>query len=214
MVTIVDALGFDAFLTVGDRVVRLDSGESLCITADANDFSIAHVNISSLELVYGSLSIPAAGDETSLGGDRDQDGREELLACFTKDNLRRLLAGLPSGTSEITVALRGQHQAGYPISGNVELTVGSPSLSVSPNPMHRDGTISFTKSSAGVTRIHLHDVSGRLVRTILDSELGAGLQSIPLEARDRSGSRLAAGVYFLRISDQAGVRSRSVVITR
>lgn len=215
---IVDALGFDVFVTGGDRTLRLDSGKPLlCVSAEGKDFPIEYADLSSLEMVYGSSSIPAAGEKTSLGGDRNRNGKEEITACFAKDDLRRLFAGLPTGTNDVIATIRARHQAGNPISGDFALTVvvrSSLSLSVMPHPLNPHGTITFTKAVPGMTRIHLLDVSGRLVRTILESDLGIGVHSISFHARDRAGSPLASGVYFLRISDQEGMSARRVVIAK
>lgn len=215
---IVDALGFDVFLTAGDKALRLDSGKPVfCLAAEPIRFPIEYVDIGSLEMAYGTSSIAAAAGKTSIGGDRDRDGQEELTVCFAKTDFQQLFSALPPGTNEITVTLRGHHQAGNPISGDVALTVivrGSPTLSVSPNPLNPQGTITFTKTVAGMTRIHLLDVSGRLVRTVLESDLGVGVHTLPLEARDRAGSPLASGVYYLRVTDGEGTRARTVVITK
>ena len=215
---IINALEFDVFVTGSDKTLRLDTGKpSLCVSAEAASFPIQFVDLSTLEMVYGSSSIPAAGVKTALGGDRHRNGLEEITACFTKTDLRQLFAGLPSGTNEVTVTIRARHQAGNPVSGELAISVivrGSPSLSVMPNPLNPHATISFTTRVPGMTRIHMLDVRGRLVRTVLESTLGVGSHSISLETTERSGSALASGVYFLRVSDPEGGRALRVVIAK
>ena len=62
----------------------------------------------------------------------------------------------------------------------------------------------FVPASGRVT-LHAYDLRGRLVDTILDDEVGAGMHSVPWNA-----GKLASGVYMCRIEAGSGVDSRKV----
>jgi len=68
-----------------------------------------------------------------------------------------------------------------------------------PNPFNPKTTIRFTLATPGVTSIRIYDVSGRLVRTVLDEVLIAAEHSVEWQGRDDTGHQVAAGVYFYRV---------------
>jgi hypothetical protein len=71
---------------------------------------------------------------------------------------------------------------------------------VSPNPFTEATVISYsTPSSAGVA-IGIYDVNGRLVQTVQSGQVEAGTHQVTWDGTDSSGSRVARGVYFCRMS--------------
>jgi len=79
-----------------------------------------------------------------------------------------------------------------------------------PNPFNPRTTVEFTLSRDARATLHVYDVQGRMVRTLLDSHVAAGRHSITWDGKDEVGLPAASGVYFLRL--QAGGRflSRTV----
>ena len=68
---------------------------------------------------------------------------------------------------------------------------------------------------ARYTALRIYDLSGRLVRTLVDGEQGAGLHTVVWDGRDSSGKKVAGGVYFYRLSVQTDDgESRSFVTSR
>ena len=65
-----------------------------------------------------------------------------------------------------------------------------------PNPFRTKTAISFSLAENARTRLTVHDVSGRLIATLVDEHLGSGTYSVDWEAD------APAGVYFCRM--QAG----------
>jgi parallel beta-helix repeat protein len=93
-------------------------------------------------------------------------------------------------------------------SGATALALEDPS----PNPIHREGVVAFSLPRPGFARLSIYDVSGRLVRTLAEGTLPAGRHAARWTADDASGSRVAAGVYFMRLSFEAGTVSKRVVL--
>lgn len=74
---------------------------------------------------------------------------------------------------------------------------------LAPNPTGRFARIEYELSQPSDVRITVYDVTGGLVRTLVDSPQAAGLHPTVWDGRDHNGSDVASGAYFVRI--QAGV---------
>ncbi len=75
-----------------------------------------------------------------------------------------------------------------------------------PNPFNPTTRIAY-HVPAGVAGIGLrvHDVTGRLVRTLVEGAVEPGRHAVAWDGRDERGAAVASGVYFVRLS--AGERS-------
>jgi hypothetical protein len=84
-----------------------------------------------------------------------------------------------------------------------------------PNPMRGAGVIEFTLSRAGAARVEILDLSGRRVRSLLDTQaLAPGSHHVPFDGRGIRGERMAAGVYFFRVATPAGAVTRRFAILK
>ena len=86
-------------------------------------------------------------------------------------------------------------------------------LPVQPNPFRASAEVAFELARGGKTRITVHDVSGRRVRTLTDERRPAGRQRVVWDGRDDWGHEAPAGVYLLRLTG-SGVATRKVVLLR
>jgi hypothetical protein len=77
-------------------------------------------------------------------------------------------------------------------------------LRVWPNPARAGSHIGFDLTRPGPVRAEVFDLSGRLVRTLLDQRLDPGQHEILWDGRDRQGTTAGAGVYFLRVVSSEG----------
>ncbi len=73
-------------------------------------------------------------------------------------------------------------------------------LAPSPNPFNPTTTIAYTLASPGRVTIRVHDIAGRVVRTLVDEERSAGEHATVWDGRTDSGDRAASGVYFVRMT--------------
>ncbi len=89
----------------------------------------------------------------------------------------------------------------------------SPALSMYPNPVRSNSVVRFQLEHDSAVRLSVHDASGRKVRSLVEGTLGSGEQSVEWNGNDDLGSRVAAGVYFLRLqTDSARSVQRAVVM--
>lgn len=83
-----------------------------------------------------------------------------------------------------------------------------------PNPCSHGARISLGLARGDRARLQIHDVQGRLVRTILDSGLPPGLHEIVWDGRNDEGRAVAAGTYFYRLQCADVVRTRRLIVVQ
>ena len=70
-----------------------------------------------------------------------------------------------------------------------------------PNPFNPLTTIYFELPEAARVRLQVYDISGRLVRTLVNGDsMGAGRQDVMWNGKDDSGQQVSAGVYFYHLN--------------
>jgi enediyne biosynthesis protein E4 len=74
----------------------------------------------------------------------------------------------------------------------------------SPNPFNPQTRVSFDLPRAGRATLRVYDVSGRLVRTLVDDDLPAGEHFVTWSGDDDTGRGVATGTYLLRVM-QSGI---------
>jgi hypothetical protein len=87
-------------------------------------------------------------------------------------------------------------------------------LSVHPNPFRPAAEVGFELARAGRARITVHDVTGRIVRTLNEAPRGAGRHRVAWDGRDDDGHEAPAGVYLFRLVAVSGVSTRKAVLLR
>jgi choice-of-anchor B domain-containing protein len=68
-----------------------------------------------------------------------------------------------------------------------------------PNPFNPVTTVEYEMDRAMHARLRIYDVSGALVRTLLDERVPAGPHQARWDGRDESGRAVASGVYYCRL---------------
>ncbi|MEZ4649211.1 MAG: C25 family cysteine peptidase [Candidatus Eisenbacteria bacterium] len=84
-----------------------------------------------------------------------------------------------------------------------------------PNPSNGTTQLELTLPRASRGRVVVVDPSGRIVRTLIDGTLDAGVAEVEWDGLDDAGRGLGAGVYFVRAEINAfGKRSSKVIRVR
>lgn len=119
----------------------------------------------------------------------DPDGDHELAKTIADEinNDRMVGSGLiPLDT--VQIAYRQNVPAGQFI------------LTSKPNPFNPSTTISFVLTEAASATLRIYDVSGHLVRTLLNGGLESqGLREVVWNGQNEAGRVVAAGVYFCKL---------------
>jgi hypothetical protein len=68
-----------------------------------------------------------------------------------------------------------------------------------PNPFRAGTTVFFTLAEPGAVKVQVVGLDGRLVRTLLNSDLPEGERNVVWDGRDDLGREVAAGSYVIRL---------------
>ena len=94
----------------------------------------------------------------------------------------------------------------------VDPTPGEASVRAFPNPFRPSVSIRFSMPAAQSVSVSVVDALGRDVKRVADGWMSAGPHEMKWDGRDERGSRVAAGVYFLRVSRAGDIATRRVVL--
>jgi flagellar hook assembly protein FlgD len=84
-----------------------------------------------------------------------------------------------------------------------------------PNPFNPTTTIRFDLAHAGHVSLRIYDVSGRLVRRLIEAKLeAAGGLEAKWNGLDETGNRVASGVYFYRLVTADFDATRKMVLMK
>ncbi|HEX6791816.1 MAG TPA: FlgD immunoglobulin-like domain containing protein [Candidatus Krumholzibacteria bacterium] len=83
-----------------------------------------------------------------------------------------------------------------------------------PNPFNPSTTIHYELAQSGRATLGVYDVSGRLVRTLVDREHNVGSYETRWDGRDDRGAAVASGVYFYRIESGRFTQTRRMVLLK
>jgi hypothetical protein len=143
------------------------------------------------QLASGSSLIDSGDPESPL----DPDG--------TRSDIGASAHVLPSARIAMDLVLT--------ITGIEQSDVAPPRFNLNqnvPNPFNPTTTIRFIIPIASNVRLHVYDVTGRRIATLIDRGLSAGEHSVVWSGRDDMGRSVASGVYVVRLvnGEFSGVR--------
>jgi hypothetical protein len=186
-------------------------------------FLIENVDLSSVVMVSqgtGVVSqIHAVANKTAVGADKNNDGIDEISACFTKADLQQIFSNI-QGTQVVSVSLEGNLFTGGSFCTTIDHTVkagggGNHAASIRPNPLNPSAVLTFSTTKAGAAKVQLFDMQGRLIKTLLDERSAvAGYHDVGIDGRDARGNRLASGVYYVKIQSVEGAESKAITILK
>jgi len=84
----------------------------------------------------------------------------------------------------------------------------------SPNPFRGTGEIAFDLPKASRVELAIHDLAGRLVRSLASGETNAGHHAVRWDGKDALGRPVASGVYLYTLRAGALYATRSLVVVR
>lgn len=176
------------------------------------------------------LEGPGGGGDFDGDSDIDADDYAQFASCFTGDGGGPVgpecAAGDFDGDGDIDCAdwelfkfvwtdpgsppsLPQCDSSGIPGDGT---TPWSTSLSrACPNPMSTTTSITFTLGQRGSVKLRVFDVTGRVVRTLVDGDRDVGEYPVVWDGRNDHGQQVGRGVYTCRLEAPGFERSRKIV---
>jgi hypothetical protein len=81
-----------------------------------------------------------------------------------------------------------------------------------PNPMNPTATINYTIGTPGKVQLRVFDVSGRVIRTLVDETMTAGAFKAIWDGKNDGGERVASGVFFYQLNAPGSELNKKIVI--
>ena len=66
----------------------------------------------------------------------------------------------------------------------------------------------------GHVQLRVHDVAGRVVRTLIDEPLPAGRHTFAWDGLDHDGRRVSSGIYLLRMNAGDDAATRKMIVLK
>jgi hypothetical protein len=73
-----------------------------------------------------------------------------------------------------------------------------------PNPVGNRTAISYMLSQRTETELAIYDMTGKLVRSLVNDVEESGMHKVMWDRRDNQGDRVHSGVYFYRLNTKTG----------
>jgi len=85
-----------------------------------------------------------------------------------------------------------------------------------PNPANPTATIRFAIAEKGPVSLRIFDVSGRLVRTLVDQVIAPAAEpfAVVWDGKNDAGDRVGSGVFFYQIDAPGFAAAKKLVILR
>jgi hypothetical protein len=81
-----------------------------------------------------------------------------------------------------------------------------------PNPVKSTTRLEFNIPDNGDATLHLYDISGRLVRSLIDGPVSKGSHQVTWDGRAEDGTQVEAGIYWARLTTEDGARTRKIIV--
>jgi hypothetical protein len=136
---------------------------------------------------------------------------------YRENNAIPLLDPAEQPTGITIIALRFTIENGYPAVDVREPPALPAALAIQevrPNPTSGSATLTLALPRRASARLAAYDVNGRLVRTLWNGEMDAGVRSVTWDGRTDHGARATGGVYFLRFESESQRAVRRLAILR
>ncbi|MFZ1946743.1 MAG: T9SS type A sorting domain-containing protein, partial [bacterium] len=83
-----------------------------------------------------------------------------------------------------------------------------------PNPFSQTTTVRFAVAERSHVTLAIYDVTGRLVRTLVDADLKPDAYGVVWNGTDRREREVASGIYFCRLEAGRSVRTNKMLLLK
>jgi hypothetical protein len=187
----------------------------LDLAYDAEDLYV--ISVASQGLASGSMSTHRADGgilKIAMAGTQSYGGDGEIaVMTFGKNN------PVPEIGDRVMLST-AMFNEGYPpveIGGPAGIRTEPSEFGlgpVVPNPFSNGTVISYSVGTSGRVNLSIYNVSGQLVRSLIDRHEEPGHRSVSWDGRDAAGARVARGVYFCRMQSVGFAAATRIVLLR
>ena len=83
-----------------------------------------------------------------------------------------------------------------------------------PNPFNPSTTIEFALSENSHVKLSIFDVTGQLIRTLVDNQYSAGTHSVVWNGKLSNGQSAVSGVYFYKVHSGSYIETRKMILEK
>jgi len=83
-----------------------------------------------------------------------------------------------------------------------------------PNPTSSTTSISYTLPKSSHVSLKIYDITGRLVKMLVDQKVDAGKHIVCWDTKDNAGLMVAPGVYFYKLNVANHTASKKIIVMR
>jgi hypothetical protein len=83
-----------------------------------------------------------------------------------------------------------------------------------PNPFNPSTSISYQLPEAAKVSLKIYDISGQLIKTLVDEEQPADAYTTSWDATNKAGGKVASGIYFYELRAGSFTQTRRMVLLR
>ena len=74
--------------------------------------------------------------------------------------------------------------------------------------------IRFDLPASSYVTLKVHDITGKVVSTLIDGFQGAGTYTVELDALGSKSQELSSGIYFYKLRSSSFTKTRKMVLLR
>jgi DNA-binding beta-propeller fold protein YncE len=199
-------------------VASIQTGSGTSSIAISPDGGMLYLIQAAGDVIYAGVIVIYGTHGVTLEGEDLPATRVEvtLVDTLTAGEDPADIAFDPAGTGHFVVTNAGDNTMTYfvpcaavPVEPEVRAF-----LRTAPNPFSQATVIRYAITERARVRLAVYDVTGRLVRTLVDKDLAPDLYSVAWNGTDRANRRVASGIYFCRIEAGSFAATAKVLLLR
>ncbi|MGB7055951.1 MAG: SBBP repeat-containing protein [bacterium] len=160
---------------------------------------------------YVALKYDSAGIEQWVAGYNCCDSTDYALAVATDNAGSVYICGRSVGGGTYYDMATVKYYSAVGVQENKIVSAERLLLEVHPNPAQTRSTIRYALPYEGRVSLSIYDVSGRLVKTLVDQYQKSDIYSVIWKGKDTNDRKVAPGVYFCILSTDGEHASKKVV---
>ena len=83
-----------------------------------------------------------------------------------------------------------------------------------PNPISSITFISYGLPKPSHVSLKIYDITGRLVKTLVNQKVDAGNHTVVWDIRDDAGFKVGAGIYFCKLNTSESSATKKLIVVR
>ncbi|MBU0984211.1 MAG: T9SS type A sorting domain-containing protein [candidate division Zixibacteria bacterium] len=198
------------------KIQANESNRSICATPDGGFVVGGWLGVAGHNRDYHLIKLDEVGDTmwtyTVGGGDNDH-GRYAIPTSDSGYAFIGMSTSFVNG-SAMYLARIGEVPLDVPGDGTVGLPRDFELLQNYPNPFNPATTICFQTPVRAPVEVSVYDILGRRVVKLADRVMSAGRHTVQWDGDNATGTPVATGVYFYRVTVGDRVQSRSMLLLK